>query len=154
MLPALELKVPPPLLALSIALAMWGISALTEPLPLAAVHRAAAAGLVAAIGASFSIMGMLAFRRARTTVNPLHPDRASALVHSGVYRITRNPMYVGLAFILSALAIWLLNAWTLLGPLAFILYITRFQILPEERALSAKFGAEYAAYRARVRRWL
>ena len=73
---------------------------------------------------------------------------------SGVYRITRNPMYLGLLLILIAWAVFLSSAWLLLGPLTFVLYMNRFQIGPEERALSAMFGNSYAEYKARVRRWL
>ena len=82
------------------------------------------------------------------------PEAASALVRSGIYRTTRNPMYVGLLLILVAWAVLLSSVWTLLGPLVFVLYITRFQIIPEESALSALFGADYAAYQSSVRRWL
>ena len=105
-------------------------------------------------GLVFSAAGILSFRRARTTVNPTTPEAASFLVVSGIYRITRNPMYVGISLVLVAWAVFLSSAWALLGPAAFILYISRFQIAPEERALSKLFGAEYASYRARVRRWL
>jgi protein-S-isoprenylcysteine O-methyltransferase Ste14 len=71
-----------------------------------------------------------------------------------VYRFTRNPMYVGLAMLLFAWAAWLWSAWALPGPPAFVLYISRFQIAPEERMLSRKFGDDFASYCAKVRRWL
>jgi protein-S-isoprenylcysteine O-methyltransferase Ste14 len=102
----------------------------------------------------FSLAGIVSFRRARTTVNPMKPEAATSLVSSGIYRITRNPMYVGLLFVLVAWAAGLSSAWSMLEPLAFFLYIGRFQITPEERVLSQLFGAEYSAYKARVRRWL
>jgi protein-S-isoprenylcysteine O-methyltransferase Ste14 len=116
--------------------------------------RLAAAAAIALVGIGFSAAGVLAFRRARTTVNPTTPEKATALVSSGAYRITRNPMYVGLAWVLVAWAVFLSSGWALLGVVAFVLYIGRFQIAPEERALAQLFGSEYAAYRARVRRWL
>ncbi len=105
-------------------------------------------------GGIVSTTGARAFRRVRTTVNPLHPERASSMVTSGIFRFTRNPMYVGIALVLLGffLAFGALSA--ILGLPAFVGYITRFQILPEERILEAKFGSAYAAYRARVRRWL
>jgi protein-S-isoprenylcysteine O-methyltransferase Ste14 len=84
----------------------------------------------------------------------LKPEATSSLVTSGVYRFTRNPMYVGLALVLLAWAVFLSSAWTMLGPLTFILYMTRFQIMPEEKVLSGMFGAAYSAYQAKVRRWL
>lgn len=94
------------------------------------------------------------FRRANTTVNPLKPQAASSLVTAGIYRYTRNPMYLGLLFLLVAWAVLLSSPFALLGPVAFVTYISRFQIVPEERVLAALFGAEYAAYQAGVRRWL
>ena len=118
------------------------------------VWRVGAALVVAAIGAAFDVAGILAFRRAKTTVNPMKPEKSAALVCTGVYRITRNPMYVGMVFILLAWAVYLASPWALFGPLVFAVYITRFQIKPEERVLAARFGAEFASYLARVRRWL
>ena len=102
---------------------------------------------------AFAIAGVIAFRRSRTTVNPLHPEQATALVTRGVYRLSRNPMYAGMLLLLLAWATRLSNTAALAGPLLFALYITRFQIIPEERALTALFGEKYAAYRAKVRRW-
>jgi len=106
------------------------------------------------IGVAFSATGILSFRRVRTTVNPTRPDEASVLVSTGIYRVTRNPMYVGLLLVLVAWAVFLASAWALLGVAGFVLYMNRFQIAPEERALSRLFGSEYASYKARVRRWL
>jgi protein-S-isoprenylcysteine O-methyltransferase Ste14 len=151
---SLELKVPPPLVAVIVAAAMWGISRVTPLLEVAMVYRVWAGIVVAATGAFFSISGVLAFRRARTTVNPMKPESASSLVASGVYRITRNPMYVGLLLVLVAWATFLAAPLALPGPLAFVLYIGRFQIAPEEVALTKLFGTEYAEYKAKVRRWL
>ena len=151
---SLELKVPPPLVAATLAAAMWGVSLFTPHIQLPSVARVLAAAAIALIGAAFTIAGIVSFRQAKTTVNPLKPDSASSLVSSGVYTITRNPMYVGLLFVLLGWAIFLSSPLALVGPLAFFLYIDRFQIAPEERALSNLFGSEYTNYRARVRRWL
>ena len=151
---ALELKIPPPIVALLIAAAMWGISLGAPAAPLPITIRVVAAIAIALAGVAFSIAGVAAFRRAKTTLNPLKPGTSSSLVTSGVYRFTRNPMYVGLALGLLGWAVFLSSAWSLLGPLVFLLYVTRFQIVPEERALSGIFGAAYSEYQARVRRWL
>ena len=105
-------------------------------------------------GLVVALLGFRAFGEAKTTVNPVKIETASSLVTTGVYRYTRNPMYVGLASLLVAWAIYLAAPLTLLGPLAFVLYITRFQIIPEERALSRIFGRPYDDYRAMVRRWI
>jgi protein-S-isoprenylcysteine O-methyltransferase Ste14 len=150
----LELKVPPPIVAVLVATLMWLAAPYGPGLdPGAAVRHGISAGLLA-IGVAFDVAGLLAFRSSRTTINPLAPDRASSLVTHGVYRITRNPMYVGLAFILLAWAAHLQALLPFLGPPAFVLYITRFQVLPEERVLQRLFGERFVAYAAQVRRWL
>ncbi len=87
-------------------------------------------------------------------MNPIKPGAASSLVSSGVYRFTRNPMYLGLSVTLLGWAMFLSNPLALLAVPLFVLYINRFQIDPEERVLSSLFGAEYAAYKEKVRRWL
>jgi len=151
---ALELKIPPPAVAVLLAGAMWGISLVAPLVEVPAFIRVAAAVTIALAGGGFSLAGVISFRRARTTVNPMKPETTSSLVCSGIYRVTRNPMYVGLLLVLVAWAVFLSSAWALLGPLAFVLYINRFQIAPEERVLSAMFGTGYSAYKSRVRRWL
>ena len=151
---ALELKVPPPVVAALMAGAMWGISLVAPLLQVPAFIRVVAAATIVLAGGGFSLAGAISIRRGGTTVNSMKPETTSSLVSSGIYRVTRNPMYVGLLFVLVAWAIFLSTIWALLGPLAFVLYLNRFQIAPEERALSAMFGAGYSAYKSRVRRWL
>ena len=112
------------------------------------------AAVLAVVGVSFDLLGLLAFHRSRTTINPMNPSKSSALVTGGVYRVTRNPMYVGLALLLTAWAVHLSALWPFAGPVLFVIYMNRFQIGPEERVMRSKFGEEYAAYAARVRRWL
>jgi len=150
----LELKIPPPIAALIIAVAMWGVSLATPAAPVSANIRLVATIALALAGVATAIAGVAGVRRAKTTLNPFKPGTASSLVTSGIYRFTRNPMYLGLALVLLAWAVFLSSAWSLLGPLVFILYMTRFQIMPEERALSGIFGATYSQYQAKVRRWL
>ncbi|HET9765032.1 MAG TPA: isoprenylcysteine carboxylmethyltransferase family protein [Casimicrobiaceae bacterium] len=151
---ALELKVPPPAVALLIGAAMWFVSRQPPYLELSPLVRLVAFVVIALVGGAVALAGDLEFKRARTTINPFKPESSTALVTSGIYRFTRNPMYVGLTLVLLGWAAFLVSAWALLGPVGFVLYIGRFQIEPEERALSAKFGAAYKEYTARVRRWL
>ncbi|MEO5607379.1 MAG: isoprenylcysteine carboxylmethyltransferase family protein [Polaromonas sp.] len=153
-MPQLELKIPPPLVAVMTAGAMYGVASLLPVLALSPSVRAVAALALAVVGASFDVAGLVAFRRAKTTVNPMAPHQSSSVVSTGVYRFTRNPMYLGLVFLLLAWAVYLSSAWALLGVPVFMAYITRFQIKPEENVLAARFGKSYADYRARVRRWL
>lgn len=153
-LQALELKIAPPAVAVLVAGAMWGISLVAPLLEMPAFIRVAAAVTIALVGGGFSLAGVMSFRRAKTTVNPMKPETASSLVCSGIYAVTRNPMYLGLLFVLVAWAVFLSSAWALLGPLVFVLYLNRFQIEPEERVLSTLFGTGYFAYKSKVRRWL
>ncbi len=151
---ALELKVPPPVLALCLALLMWFTSLLVPSVVVPFGVRLGVALALVVIGQSIGISGIVSFRRARTTINPVKPSAASSLVTSGVYRVTRNPMYLGLLVTLVAWAVFLSNLVALLAAPLFVLYINRFQINPEERVLSSLFGAEYAVYKEKVRRWL
>jgi protein-S-isoprenylcysteine O-methyltransferase Ste14 len=151
----LELRIPPPLVGLIVAGAMWAIASSLPPLlPLPAPLRLPAALILTLAGAAIALSGVVSFRRARTTVNPLKPETSTSLVSSGIYRITRNPMYLGMLAVLLAWAAYLPSVLALLGPAAFSLYITRFQIIPEERALHSLFGTPFVEYTQKVRRWL
>ena len=150
----LELKIPPPVVGLLIAVAMWFVAPLSPVLGLSEAARLWLALAIAGVGLGFDMTGLIAFVRRHTTINPLKPSNTSALVTSGVYRVTRNPMYLGMACLLTAWAVWLGALWPWLGPVAFVLYIARFQIRPEERVLTALFGQTYTDYTHRVRRWL
>jgi protein-S-isoprenylcysteine O-methyltransferase Ste14 len=151
---SLETRIPPPIVAALICAAMWWLSPASPMLHVPASVRVVAALAIALVGGMVAMGAGIRFRRANTTVNPLKPQAASALVTTGIYRYTRNPMYLGLLFLLVAWAALLSSPFALLGPVAFVAFIGRFQIVPEERALSALFGAEYATYQSRVRRWL
>lgn len=150
----LENKIPPPIVASLFAAAMWFLSPHVPGITISPSLRIALALAVTTLGAFFCLSGVVSFRRAKTTVNPLKPETASALVSTGIYQYSRNPMYVGFALFLVAVAAYLASPGALLGVLGFVLYMNRFQIASEERALTALFGAEFQAYQARVRRWL
>jgi protein-S-isoprenylcysteine O-methyltransferase Ste14 len=150
----LETKIPPPLVALCTGTLMWFGADQTPPVALPPAWRLAIALTLIGIGLCCDLAGLILFLRRRTTINPLKPQASSALVCTGIYRRTRNPMYLGLLFILLGWAAYLSNLLSLLLVPLFVGYITRFQIVPEERILADKFGAAFAAYRAQVRRWL
>ena len=133
---------------------MWFASGWVPVLELPASVRITLAIVIALLGGAFSLTGMISFRRAKTTVNPMQPEKTSSLVSSGVYTVTRNPMYVGLLLVLVGWAVFLSSAVALAGPVAFFFYIGRFQIAPEERVLVQMFGPKYVEYKAKVRRWL
>jgi protein-S-isoprenylcysteine O-methyltransferase Ste14 len=151
---ALKLKVPPPVVALLTAACMWLIVRAAPGLAFAFPARLIIAGCVAAAGIGISIAGVAAFRRVGTTVNPMRPERASTLVTWGIFKFTRNPMYVGLLLGLLAWAIFLSNGLAFLWLPVFVFYMNRFQIGPEEQALFVTFEREFAAYKSAVRRWV
>jgi protein-S-isoprenylcysteine O-methyltransferase Ste14 len=150
----LDHKIPPPIVGAFAGAVMWGIAQVTPAFQIQAPLRLAIAAVFFAIGLAIILLGGAAFRRVGTTVNPLKPETTSSLVVTGIYRYTRNPMYVGFASVLIGWAVCLEAPLALIGLVFFVLFITRFQIIPEERELNAKFGQEFIAYRERVRRWL
>jgi protein-S-isoprenylcysteine O-methyltransferase Ste14 len=153
-LQALETRIPAPVVALLIAAAMHLLSPAVEPSEVLALVRKVLLDLSWQLSGLCALAAFLGFMRSRTTINPLKPERASVLVTDGIYRYTRNPMYLSLLLLLLGYAIDLWRWPALLGPVAYVAYITRFQILPEERVLEAKFGADYLGYKQKVRRWV
>ena len=150
----LELKIPPVLVWLVMAGAMLGVSYSAPGMSFMLPGSSAIALALVALGGALAAAGVMAFRRRGTTVNPLTPGASSSVVGSGVYRVSRNPMYLGFLLALAGWAVYLSNAGAAVLLPAFVAYMTRYQIKPEERALLAKFGSEFAAYMSRVRRWL
>jgi protein-S-isoprenylcysteine O-methyltransferase Ste14 len=111
-------------------------------------------GLPAAVGLGIAVAAVWSFRRAQTTLNPMEPKKASNLVTTGVFRISRNPMYLALVLLLIGWAFWLGTASPWLVPPLFVVVISVAQIIPEEQALEELFGGAYHAYRQSVARWL
>ncbi len=150
----LELKIPPPLVAIVIGLAMFGASSIVPALSFVLPESVVVAIFLGLLGVSVALAGVVTFRRQHTTLNPTTPEAASSVVSIGVYRYTRNPMYLGLFLILAGLAVYFSNAGSIALLAAYIAYMNQFQIKPEERALQAKFGPAYVKYKTRVRRWI
>jgi protein-S-isoprenylcysteine O-methyltransferase Ste14 len=136
------------------ALLMWLATWATPAWRFVFPGYAVAAIALTVVGGLISLAGVAEFRRARTTVNPMKPFDSSALVANGVYQWTRNPMYLGFAVVLLGWAVFLASPVSLVVIPGFVLYMNRFQIAPEERALQARFGADFENYRRRVRRWM
>jgi len=152
-LSALELKLSPVMTAIGLAAVMWWLARYTPGFSLAPELRMTALIVLCGAGAAIGFAGIWSFRRVRTTVNPWRPRASSALVMSGVYRRTRNPMYLGLLLALAGWGLYLANLYCLLLALTFVPYMNRFQIRPEERALEQAFGEVFVEYCRQVRRW-
>ncbi len=150
----LELKIPPVALSVMAAVLMWCARSAAPGFDFVLPSKSVFPVGLALVGALTCVAGVVSFRRAKTTVNPMKPDSTSSLVVSGIYRYTRNPMYLGFLLIQLAWAAALSNVLALVCLPAFVVYMNRFQISPEERVLASRFAQDYAEYRARVRRWL
>jgi len=150
----LELKIPPVALSVIVALFMWIVFMQIPQGSIYLPYKLLLVTIFLSIGILIALAGVISFHKAKTTVNPTRPNASSSIVDSGVYRISRNPMYVGFLFILIGWAIALSNILVFAFLPLYVLYMNRFQIIPEEKILSSKFGDEYLTYKKSVRRWL
>lgn len=150
----LELKIPPVVVFLLAFGLMHGLAHLLPlftvslPLPLLV------AALCFILSGLFGLAGLYQFKKERTTVHPQQMEKTSKLVHQGIYRYSRNPMYVGLLLLLIADGYRLQNMLSLAVCWLFVWYMNRFQIVPEELYLEQRFGEQYRRYRQKVRRWV
>ena len=150
----LQLKIPPPVYAISIAIIMW---LLNKYIPIVELIQSPwnKIGLgIIIIAASFDVWSLFLFLKKHTTPNPMKPENTTGIVTKGLYQYSRNPMYLGLLIILFGFGIWLGSLSPFLMLPLFYWLITEMQIKPEERMLEQKFGKEYLDFKNRVRRWL
>src|SRR5262245_11402637 len=132
---SLELKIPPPVVTLVFAGAMFGVARFVPSLSFVLPGRSIIALTLVVLGVVVSAAGVIAFRKQRTTINPLTPDRSTSIVSSGIYRVSRNPMYLGFLLMLAGWAAYLSNVGAALLLVGFVAYLTQYQIKPEERIL-------------------
>lgn len=153
MLNRLKTRIPPPIYLLLMAALMW---LLNQYLPLYQwvdlPWRYAGLGLIFVAGLS-DLWSLSLFLKLHTTPNPMKPGAATHLVTSGLYRYSRNPMYMGMLVMLVGWWVWLGSVTPILLLPAFIIILTKMQIEPEEQALEAHFGEQYLAYKRQVSRW-
>jgi protein-S-isoprenylcysteine O-methyltransferase Ste14 len=150
----LELKIPPLLYAFVYALLMKGICLWLPQYSIELPFARFFAPLLAGLGLSIAVAGAQAVRKANTTIDPRYPESTTELVDSGIYGVTRNPIYVGMLMVLAAWAVHLQNVFAFVMVVVFVATVTQFQIRPEERILEETFGEAYIDYRRRVPRWL
>jgi len=151
---ALELKIPPPLIALCFGYMIWIVSLLTDKIIIPVDIKNLVTLFVLFVSLLIIFSAAVGFAKAKTTINPFKPELSSTLVTTGIYTLTRNPMYLSLMLLLCAWCIFLSNVYAVSLCIGFVVYMNRFQIIPEERVLSILFGKQYTAYKERVRRWL
>ncbi len=150
----LDHKIPPPVIAILSLLLAWILARSAPGFECLFAARLPIAVVFVIAGLVLDVSALVVFRRANTTPNPLSPERSTSIVLGGPFRFTRNPMYLGLALMLIGFCVYLGNPMSLIALVVFVAYITRFQIMPEEHALLAKFAEPYAHYMRSVRRWL
>lgn len=150
----MKLLIPPPLQGLIAGIAIWGLAQWAPDLVTAYSGQKTIAGGLIASGLVIDLISIIAFFRAKTTISPLSPEKTNTLVLNGLYRFSRNPMYLGMLLVLLGWSLWFSSPLTLIPIILFVLSITWLQIKPEEAALTEKFGENYTAYQARVRRWI
>ena len=150
----MELKIPPPLLALICAIVMWGISKMFRYASVESGVTGPLSLFVLIVGLAIGLSAIVSFRKAKTTVNAMKPQNTTRLVDAGIYKLSRNPMYLGVLLILTSGAIWSGNSINLAVLIFFVGYITKFQIVPEEKALAELFPENFVAYKSKVRRWI
>ena len=150
----MELKLPPVLVFFLGLGIMFGCYYMKPDWSYQFAYQTTISRLFLALGVLSAFSGIIAFRYTGTTVDPRTPDKASALVQGGVYKLTRNPMYLGMALVLIGGLIRIGSPLSTIGVIFFIWFLTQYQIKPEEEALSRLFGDEYDSYRKSVRRWV
>lgn len=151
---SLENRIPPPIVLLIALALIYLVSRVDDLITISDALRLNLGMGLLVLGLCIMIAGVISFKRAATTVNPLKPESASSLVSSGVFSYTRNPMYSGMILITIAAVVKSSSVLSLLMVLGFFLFITRYQIIPEERAMEKLFGNEFTQYQQRVRRWI
>jgi protein-S-isoprenylcysteine O-methyltransferase Ste14 len=149
----MELKLPPALVFLLFGLAMY-ILAIFLPFGFFDFFgRLLLFKVLLVFAALVGLLALFQFYKAKTTVDPTKPAKASNLVVNGIFKFSRNPMYLAMLLVLLALGVVLGNAFNTLIAAAFVGYMNRFQIIPEERILLNKFGRSYKEYCTLTRRW-
>ena len=150
----MKLKIPPAIQVLIFASLMWLIRIVTAIKHVEFEYQILISWLFFGIGAFIGIIAVYSFRKASTTVDPINPDKTSSLVTQGIYKYTRNPMYLGMLFILFAIAIRLGSVYACIVLPLYVWYITSFQIKPEEEVLMKLFRNDFTNYKKTVRRWI
>jgi len=149
----MKLKIPPVLVFLIFGLLMYLLARFLPFGHFDFTGRFYLTAILLLFAAVIALVALIQFFKLRTTIDPTRPSKTTKLVDKGIYAFSRNPMYLALLLVLLAWGIWLGNAFNTLLAAGFVAYMNRFQVVPEEEALTAIFGKEYRQYCIKVRRW-
>ena len=148
----MKTKIPPPIIALLCIVINYLSTYLINPIKLPNIEIIG--GLILFLGVATAVLAIILFKKEKTTVNPMKPEETTTLITTGIFSITRNPMYLGLFFVICS-TVLLFGSWFgIIILIFFVWYITKFQIIPEEEAMEKLFGVKYDEYRQKVRRWI
>ena len=145
-------KIPPPLVVLILVISTFFSSKKIDLIQIPLQNLISI--FILSMGILILLNPVLKFKKSKTTINPIKFKKVNKLVTSGIYKYSRNPMYLGLLMIVISSSIFYLNIYSILTPLFFYVWINRFQIKREEIFLTEKFGKEYLLYMTRTRRWI
>ena len=148
----METKIPPPIVTLVFGLSIYFTRGI---FPMVKFTYSGYLGiLLLLLGLFILISAVRLFRKSKTTVNPLSPEQATKLVTDGIFNYSRNPMYLGMAFVLASIAVFLNPLGGIVFTPIFCAYITKFQIIPEEKAMKELFAQDFEQYMKATRRWI
>ncbi|MDA9655999.1 isoprenylcysteine carboxylmethyltransferase family protein [Alphaproteobacteria bacterium] len=148
----MKTKIPPPIIALICIVINYLSTYLINPIKFPNIEIIG--GLILLLAVATAVLATLLFKKDQTTVNPRNPEKATTLVTSGIFSITRNPMYLGLFLSISSTILFFGSWFGIIILMFFVWYINKFQIIPEEEAMEKLFGGKYSEYRQKVRRWI
>ncbi|GGG47310.1 isoprenylcysteine carboxyl methyltransferase [Croceivirga lutea] len=149
----MKIKIPPVVVFLIFSVLMF---LLAKYLPVGQFDffgRVVLSYILGGAGVLLGSIAVLQFLKNKTTVDPINIDKANKMVITGLYKFSRNPMYLALLLVLIAIGLQLQNAFNTILAAAFVYFMNHFQILPEEVLLEKKFGKEFRLYKKAVRRW-
>ncbi|WP_029066290.1 isoprenylcysteine carboxylmethyltransferase family protein [Labrenzia sp. DG1229] len=150
----MKLKVPPPLVLIVAVMLTYAAGSWFPGLTFRFPGQVVLAAIMFFLGLIPDLLALLTFIRRKTTVNPMKPGETTSLVTDGIYRLSRNPMYLGLLFLLVAASLYFSSYLSFIIIPGFVWYLTEFQIKPEEKILRETFGETYEKYLTKVRRWV
>ena len=148
----MKTKIPPPIIALICIILNYLSTYIINPIKFP--NTEIISGFIFLVGLFTAIFAILLFKKDKTTVNPLKPEETTTLVTTGIFSITRNPMYLGLFFLISSTVLFFGSWFGIIILIIFVWYINKFQIIPEEQTMEKLFGKKYNDYRQNVRRWI